>query len=320
MTTARSHPNIALIKYWGNLDHRFRIPANHSLSITLGGLETRTSVTFDSELDRDQVELDDRGVRPETYDRVVRHLDRIRVLAGIRTHASVRSRNSFPTATGIASSASGFAALTVAACAAADLSLSSKQLSIIARQGSGSAARSILGGFVELRSASTSEDAYAVQVAPPDYWDLIDLVAVLSDTPKERGSTYGHHIANTSPLQAARIEDTPRRMSLCRNAILDRNFPALAQIVELDSNMMHAVMQTSSPPLIYLNAASIHLMKKVEAWRSEGLQVCYTLDAGPNVHCICTNASASEVFDRLEDMPEILQIYRSGPGEGAVLE
>jgi len=319
-STAISHPNIALIKYWGNLDHELRIPANSSLSMTLGGLETRTSVSFDPDLTHDEVELDDHKAEPPVYDRVVSHLDKIRVIAGIQTHASVQSQNSFPAGTGIASSASGFAALTIAACTAANLSLPSKQLSILARQGSGSAARSILGGFVELRSGPSSDDAYAVQVASPEHWDLLDLVAVFSSTHKDKGSSYGHKIAHTSPLQAARVEDAPRRMDACRSAILDRDFPALAQIVELDSNMMHAVMQTSTPPLIYVDAASIDLIKKIEFWRHEGLQVCYTLDAGPNVHCICTRSSAPEVLNRLREITQVLHIYESYPGEGAVLE
>ncbi len=319
-STAISHPNIALIKYWGNLDHSLRIPANSSLSMTLAGLETRTSVSFDSELDRDEVELDDHEAEPAAYDRVVHHLDKIRAIAGMQTRASVQSHNSFPAGTGIASSASGFAALTIAACAAADLSLSSKQLSIIARQGSGSAARSILGGFVELHNGPTNEEAYAVQVAPPEHWDLLDFIAVISNTHKEKGSSYGHNIASTSPLQNARVEDTQRRMDVCRSAIIDRDFPALAQVVELDSIMMHAVMQTSTPPLIYLDAASIDLMKNIEIWRQEGLQVCYTLDAGPNVHCICTRSSAPEVQNRLKKITQVLHIYKSEPGEGAVLE
>jgi diphosphomevalonate decarboxylase len=319
-STAICHPNIALIKYWGNLDHGLRIPANNSLSMTLGGLETRTSVSFDPELDRDEVELDDHIAEPAAYDRVVGHLDKIRAIADIQTRASVQSHNSFPTGTGIASSASGFAALTIAACSAAELSLPSKELSILARQGSGSAARSILGGFVELYSGPTSDDSYAVQVATPEHWDLLDLIAVISSTHKEKGSSYGHNIANTSPLQTARVEDTPRRMNVCRSAILERDFPALAQIVELDSNMMHAVMQTSTPPIIYLDAASIDLMKKIEIWRHEGLQVCYTLDAGPNVHCICTRSSAPEVLNRLKEITQVLHIYQSEPGEGAVLE
>ena len=320
ISTAISHPNIALIKYWGNLDHALRIPANSSLSMTLGGLETRTSVSFDPDLDRDEVDLDDHKAESPVYDRVVRHLDIIRAIAGIQTRASVQSHNSFPAGTGIASSASGFAALTVAACAAAELSLPPKQLSILARQGSGSAARSILGGFVELHSGPTSDASYAMQVAAPEHWDLLDLIAVISSTHKEKGSSYGHNIAHTSPLQAARVEDTPRRMDVCRSAILERDFPALAQIVELDSNMMHAVMQTSTPPLIYLDPASIDLMKKIEIWRHGGLQVCYTLDAGPNVHCICTRSSAPEVLNRLREITQVLHIYESRPSEGAVLE
>jgi diphosphomevalonate decarboxylase len=319
-STAISHPNIALIKYWGNLDHGLRIPANSSLSMTLGGLETRTTVSFNPDLDLDEVELDDYKAKPPAYDRVVSHLDKIRAIAGIQTRASVQSHNSFPTGTGIASSASGFAALTIAACAAADIYLPPKQLSIIARQGSGSAARSILGGFVELKCGPSSDDTYAVQVAPPEHWDLLDLIAVISSTHKEKGSSYGHNIADTSPLQAARVEDAARRMNVCRSAILERDFPALAKIVELDSNMMHAVMQTSTPPLIYVDPASIDLMKKIEVWREEGLQVCYTLDAGPNVHCICTRSSATEVLNRLRAITQVLHIYESKPGEGTALE
>ncbi|MBN2045582.1 MAG: diphosphomevalonate decarboxylase [Anaerolineales bacterium] len=317
--TAEAHPNIAFIKYWGNRNQILRIPANGSLSMNLDSLFTRTTVTFDPNLTTDGLRLNHVPAGGSALSRVSDLLERVRRLANIDTRAEVISENNFPTGSGIASSASAFAALALAASAAAGLNLSEKQLSILARTGSGSAARSVPGGFVEWKPGNSHSSSYAYSIAPPEHWDLADLIAVVSTEHKVTGSTSGHAIADSSPLQAARVDDAPRRLAACRQALLDRDFEKFAEVVELDSNIMHAVMQTSTPPLIYWQPATIAVMHAVRAWRKAGLPVCYTIDAGPNVHILTLKPEHSKVKRLLQEIPGVQDILRAFPGGPAKL-
>ncbi len=317
--TAVASPNIAFIKYWGNRDHALRLPVNSSLSMNLGGLFTRTTVTFDAAFTADAVVLDNAALSPEASRRVVEHLDRVRALANTATRARVDSHNNFPTGTGIASSASGFAALTVAACAAAGLRLSERGLSVLARQGSGSASRSIPAGFVEWQTGTGSDDSYAFSIAGPEHWALVDCIAIVSHEHKSVGSTGGHALAHTSPLQQARIEIVDSHLIACREALLARDFPRFAEVVEEDSTIMHAIMMTSRPPLYYWQPPTLAIMEAVRGWRAGGLPVCFTIDAGPNVHVITLAAHAAEVESRLRALPGVQSVLRAAPGGGAEL-
>lgn len=312
--TARSHPNIALIKYWGNRDDALRLPENGSISMTLGGLETRTTVTFDRSMRADVLYLNGRRVSGEPSERVSAHLGRIREAAGVSSCARIESQNNFPTGAGIASSASAFASLTVAGCAAAGLELDPRGLSRLARLASGSACRSIFGGYVEWYAADSDEGSYAKMLAPPEHWQLVDFIAIVSQEHKSVGSTQGHLLAGTSPLQSARVQDAPRRLSSCREALLARDFESLATVVEQDSNLMHAVMITSQPPLVYWEPGTLEVLRAVPSWRREGLSVCYTVDAGPNVHCLCTLDDAEAVEARLKAHPGLTTLVRAEPG------
>ena len=229
-------------------------------------------------------------------------LDRVREMSGLHFYAQVESENNFPTGTGIASSASGFAALALAASRAAGLELDEPALSRLARRASGSACRSVPGGFVEWQAGDSDQNSYAFSIAPAEHWDLVDCIAVVSQTHKSTGSPAGHLLADTSPLQPARVADAPRRLAICRQAILERDFDALAQIVELDSNLMHAVIMTSTPPLFYWLPATVQVIQSVLAWRKEGLPACYTIDAGPNVHVLCPSGYAQEITRRLSQI------------------
>jgi diphosphomevalonate decarboxylase len=314
---AIANPNIAFIKYWGNRDPTLRLPSNGSISMTLGGLETQTTVTFDESLLSDSVSVDGQPASASASERVSLHLDRIRLIAGFDIYATVESRSNFPVGAGLASSASAFAALTLAGITAAGLSIQPNELSRLARHGSGSACRSIFGGFVEWYASATDEGSYAESFAAADHWDLQDLIVIISKEHKGVGSTQGHALAETSPLQRARIEDAQRRLKKCRRAILDRDFVALASIIELDSNLMHAVMQTSSPPLMYWHPETLQVLTEVTKWREEGYEVCYTIDAGPNVHCICTNKHADMIEERLRSLPCVIELLRAHPGDSA---
>lgn len=317
--TAQAHPNIAFCKYWGNRDDKLRLPANGSISMNLDGLFTRTTVSFQPSLPFDELVINGHQVIGKGLERVSALLDLVRARADLDMKAEVLSENNFPSGAGIASSAAAFAALALASAAAAGLDLSEAELSRLARRGSGSACRSVPGGFAEWMAGTSDEDSYAVSIAPPDFWPLADCVVVVSAGHKVTGSTEGHALASTSPLQAARVADAPRRIELCRRAILERDFEALAAVVELDSDMMHAVMMTSTPALFYWQPASLAVMAAVRQWRKEGLSVCYTVDAGPNVHIVCLREQVEVVERRARAISGVQQVLVAGVGGPARL-
>jgi len=162
------------------------------------------------------------------------------------------------------------------------------------------------------------EDSFAFSIAPADHWKVVDCIAIVSASHKKTGSTEGHAIAPTSPLQAARVADTPRRLDLCREAILSKDFDAFTSIVELDSDMLHSVMMTSTPALHYWKPASLAVMNAVRQWRSEGLPACYTVDAGANVHVLCLDTESQTVNKRLREIggvEDVLVAHAGGPAK-----
>ena len=306
--TAFANSNIAFIKYWGNRDEALRLPVNGSISMNLAGLETRTSVTFSDLHPGDSLIINDEPTTGSALQRVSAFLDLVRQMAGINTPAQVTSRSNFPAGAGIASSAAAFAALALAASKASGLELDQGALSRLARRGSGAACRSIPAGFVEWQMGVGEADSYAISIAPPGNWDLVDCIAIVSSGPKSIGSTEGQALAGTSPLQAGRVADASRRLEICRNAILQRDFAAFADMVELDSNMLHAVMMTSNPTLFYWQPATLTVMQAVREARARGLPVCYTVDAGPNVHVITEALEAERVATLLRSLPGVIDL------------
>jgi len=318
--TAIAHPNIALIKYWGDLDPDLHIPSNGSISMSLGGLFTRTRVRFEDGLPDDRFVLNDKQADRQSSERVSKLLERVRQMSGTTCHALVESRNNFPTGVGIASSAAGFAALSLAATRAAGLELDEKALSRLARTGSGSACRSIPGGFVEWQAGGTDEASFAISIAPPGHWDLVDCIAVVSQEEKGVRSILGHTVAHTSLLQSARVENAPRRLKMCREAILRRDFEELAEVVELDSNLMHAVMITSNPPLFYWQPETMRIIQAIQSMRKAGLPVCYTVDAGPNVHALSPAESSVKITEMIGAISGVSQVMVAHPGGPARIE
>jgi diphosphomevalonate decarboxylase len=321
--SALAHPNIAFIKYWGNRDSALRLPVNGSISMNLAGLFTRTTVSFQSSLALDELAINGRQVTGKGLERVSAILGFVRQSAGIALRAEVVSENNFPTGAGVASSAAAFAALALAATKAAGLEWPESAISRLARLGSGSASRSIPSGFVEWKMGTGDQDSYAVSIAAPEHWDLADCVAIVAAGHKTTGSTEGHALAPTSPLQAARVADAKRRLDLCRSAIMERDFETFAGIIELDSDMMHAVMMTSQPQLFYWKPATLAVMETVRSWRRDGLRVVYTIDAGPNVHVICLQTEMSQVAALLREIPgvmDVLQARVGGPAQILLLK
>ena len=285
--------------------------------MNLNGLFTQTTVSFQPSLPFDELIINGHEVTGKGLDRVSFILDIIRGMANVTDRAEVMTDNNFPSGAGIASSASAFAALALAGSKAAGLNLSEPELSRLARRGSGSASRSIPGGFVEWQAGRSDEDSYAFSIAEPDHWNLVDCIAIVSSSHKKTGSTEGHSIAPTSPLQPARVADAPRRLEICRKAILEKDFDSFASIVELDSDMMHSVMMTSTPALHYWKPASLSVMEAIRQWRSDGLSVCYTVDAGPNVHVICPEEDAHIVDNQLREIDGVMDVLVAKAGSAA---
>ncbi len=318
-TTCISCSNIAFIKYWGNRDAMRRVPLNDSVSMNLDHATTTTTVEFDAQLNDDDVVIGGAEANQVACQRVVAHLDRVRALAHIETKARVQSQNSFPVGVGIASSASAFAALSLAATRAADLELNQRDLSMLARQGSGSACRSVPAGFVEWIAGSGSEDSYAVSIAPPEHWDLRDVIAVVSTEEKQIGSTAGHAAAQTSHFLSERLRALSPRFHNVRRAILAKDLALLGPAIEQDAIELHFVAMTSVPPIFYWSPAMVRVIQSMQRWRADGLSVYFTLDAGPNVHLICISKDADRVAELARAVPEVQQVIVNAPGGAARL-
>jgi diphosphomevalonate decarboxylase len=316
--TAVANPNIAFVKYWGKADQALNLPASPSLSMNLAALTTATTVEFRPGLPFDMVTIDGQPAAGSALARVVAHLDRVRALAGIEARAWMASRNDFPAGTGLASSAAGFAALSLAATQAAGLYLGEAELSRLARLGSGSACRSVPAGFT-LWQGDDDATSFARQVAPPDHWDLRDLIAIVAYGHKVVGSQEGHALAPSSPCYAARLAGVPELLQTVRASIESRDLAALGPAMEADALAMHAVMLTSRPSLLYWLPGTVAVLQAVHAWRAEGLTAYFTIDAGPNVHCFCQAADAVEVEARLRSISGVLDVISSRPGGGVRL-
>ena len=347
--TAVAPANIAFIKYWGKKDpstefipsaieglragEALRLPLNPSISMNLSEAYTTTTVEFLKDLTQDVIDIAS-GSEPHSFKhvlkdgevRITRHLDRIREITGINMKARVMTKNSFPAGVGIASSASGFAALTVAAIAALGLKPSEKELSILARLGSGSACRSIPDGFVEWeeglpagRQEDSSETSHATSLYPADWWDLRDIVAVVELQAKDVGSTSGMENVRTSPLLDARLAAIPQRIARVKDALQQKDIHSLGEVIEEDCLDMHAVMQSQSPALNYWTEKTKQLMDAVRQWRGEGAMVYFTIDAGPKVHLICEGNNEGEVLAHLKNFQGIKQTIVNKPAKGAHL-
>ena len=319
--SARARANFALVKYWGKADAALNVPAVGSISITLDALWSDTQVEFDPRLSADELVLDG-ARRAEQLGKVSSCLDVLRERAGVRTRARVASSNNFPTGAGLASSASGFAALAAAAAAALDLKLSPRELSVVARRGSGSAARSIFGGFVEMHAgrAADGSDSFAEPLLEADEWPLEVVIAITAKGEKEIGSRAGMtRSAETSPYYSAWVQRQPADLTAARSAIRARDFQALAEIAEHNCLKMHAAAMAARPPLLYWNGATVLCLDAIVKLRAAGVPVFFTVDAGPQVKAICLPAARPRVAATLREVPGVLELVPSRLGPGAEL-
>ncbi len=318
-TTAVAHPNIALAKYWGKRPFGHNLPAVPSLSVTLAGMATTTTVRFDDALTGDSLSLNGSDQRGQELVRVTGLLDRVRARAGLSARAAVESKNDFPTASGLASSASAFAALAVAAAHAAGLDLSAPELSDLARKTSVSAARSVLGGFVELLAGQDGDEALAATtVAEPAHWDVAIVVAVTREGPKDVGSSDGmKHTIQTSPYAHAWVERAPEVFARVRAGVLARDLSAIGPAVEQSALAMHAAALAADPAIVYFTGATVEAIHAVRRNRAQGLEGYLTIDAGPHVKVLTRGADAETVAARMREVPGVLRTIVARPGEGA---
>jgi len=312
---ATAQPNIALIKYWGKRDLNRNLPAVGSISVTLSELFTQMAVETDASLRGDVLLVNDEESRPMLA-RVSSCLD---IVAGKdRPAVRVSSNSNFPIAAGLASSASAFAALVVAADAAFGLSLSAAQLASLAGRASGSAARSLLGGFVELENRA--DNIVLSNFLSSEDWPLKVVVAITAPGPKPVSSGDAMEISRkTSPFYDRWVEQQSEDLSEARAAIQSRNLSRLGAIAEHNCLKMHSVMWGSRPPMIYWNSATIACMQTVRDLQSQGVEVFFTIDAGPQLKAICTAEDEPRVRQALAATAGVAEVMVSGIGPGARL-
>lgn len=314
---AIAHSNIALSKYWGKADIGRNMPAVPSLSMTLSEMFTETVVSFSPHLTDDELVLNGRVAGDKERVRVVRGLDLVRQEAGISQRARVQSRNNFPTASGLASSASGFAALILAARAACGLPDDRSVSSDFARQCSASAARSLFGGFVALPLGAPS----AVPVSVPSTFDVELLVAVTAEGAKAVGSTEGMvHTRQTSPYYATWVEHAPVVYEKAISALKAGDFASLGPLIEQSALLMHASMFGADPAIIYWSDATLQVIHAVRRLRAEGLVGYFTMDAGPHVKVLVQREQAQALAERLGAVGGVKRVMRCSVGPDASVE
>lgn len=322
--TFTASSDVALVKYWGKKDEVLRLPENGSISMILNGLDTTTTVEFDAAHKHDSLEIRTL-TQQDAYSanqaselelqRVSKHLDRVRKRAGITTPAKVVSQNSFPKGTGLSSSGSGFAALTLAAAAAAGLELTEKELSILARQGSGTACRCVCGGFVEWHDGDTSETSFSSSLHDADYWDIRDVVAVVDEGMKKISSTEGHKQAQSGPFFLARQHAVHKKLSAVKTALQQKNFQQLGELVEAEALEFHSILFTSQPPMIAWYPGTVQVMHEVQALRSEGVACYFTINTGFNVHVLTLPEFEKVVAERLAGLSLVTKTLTARVGD-----
>ncbi len=320
--TALAHPNFALSKYWGKRPGTANAPAVPSLSVTVAGFATRTRVRFDASLSSDHIVIAGASAVGPARARAVALLDRVRDAAGRSARAEVVSESDFPIASGLASSASGFAALALAAVRAADLDWDTARVSDLARRSSASAARSLFGGFVELdagRLGADERDLHAARaIAPAGHLPLAVIVAITSDHEKPVGSTEGMNATMArSPYAAAWLEHAPRIHARLREALLAGDFATVGDLTEASAMAMHA--SAIAAGVIYWNGATLSCLASIQSLRARGVGAYATIDAGPHVKVLARPDDAERVSAELEQTPGVLRVVRGRVGPGAHL-
>ncbi|MGF3182676.1 diphosphomevalonate decarboxylase [Facklamia sp. P12934] len=313
----QAHTNIALIKYWGKRNQDLMLPVTSSLSLTLEAFYTQTQVHFSKSYDEDQFILNDQTQSIQERQKISRFLDPFRQIKNTNLKARVISYNHVPTAAGLASSASAFAALACACNEALNLNLSQEELSIMARFGSGSASRSLFGGFVEWEKGQgeDSQSSFARAFDDAD-WDIGMIALVVNHKAKKFSSRQAmQHTIETSPFYALWAEEVAKDLALIKAAIKARDIQKIGQIAEHNAMKMHATMLAANPSFSYFQAESLKAMEAVRQLRKTGLTAYFTMDAGPNVKIICPYSQIPAIQEKLRQdfHPQTIIVSRPGP-------
>ncbi|MBI4170261.1 MAG: diphosphomevalonate decarboxylase [Candidatus Aenigmarchaeota archaeon] len=320
--TAIANANIALVKYWGKRNKELILPFNSSISMTCDGLHTKTTVDFSGSYGKDTVLINDEELKKDEKN-IMAHIERIRQMAGITDKAKIISESNFPVAAGLASSASGLAALTLAASKAAGLNLNEKELTILSRLGSGSASRSIPEGFVEWHHGEKEDgsDSFAESIASKSHWPEFRMLAcIVSEARKPVGSRAGMaQTVDNCPYYEGWLKTVNDDIAAVKKGIAERNFTLVGSTAEKNTLKMHALMMTTTPAIIYWIPQTLEIMHSVMLWREEGLESYFTIDGGPQVKVICLQKDEKEILSRLSSLDCVIRAINCPPGGGAQL-
>ncbi|MFA5108230.1 MAG: diphosphomevalonate decarboxylase [Candidatus Micrarchaeia archaeon] len=321
--TAIAAPNIALIKYWGKKNDLLKLPINDSVSITLDEKVLRSKATLEilDEKGKDRIWLNEKKVDDEKIKEWISLVRKklARKYPVVKNKIVIKSENNFPTSAGIASSASGFCALATALCSCLRIK-SKKQISILARLGSGSASRSVYGGIVRWKSGKRKdgEDSFAVQVVPKKHWQLVDIIAIVDEGVKKISSKEGmERTMKTSGVMENRKKEAKKRILKIMGAIHNKNFDILAQETMDDSDFMHRAAARAKPPVIYMNDTSREIVYAIRKSNEKKIIAAYTFDAGANAHIIVEKRNLGKIRKMLAKIKGVKRIIISGIGNGS---
>jgi len=317
--TAKANTNIALIKYWGKRDEKLFLPTNNSISITLDRFYTVTTVEFKKNITNDIFYLNNKKADKKEQIKISSFLDKIRKFSGTNFYAVVNSENQVPTAAGFASSASGFAALAAASIKALGLELDKNELSAIARQGSGSACRSIYGGYVEWEKGERidGKDSFAKRLLPETDWNISILSVLVNSNNKNISSREGmKRTVETSPFYSAWLDTVEKDLEITRKAIKYKDFESLGEVVEKNALKMHATMLGSESPILYWQGGTMDVIHHIRSLRLSGISAYFTIDAGANVKVLCNPSDEKKVYESLLKLESVQSVITCHPGKG----
>lgn len=319
--TAIAHANIALSKYWGKRDKQLMLPNNGSVSMTTSDFNAHTTVEFDEKYKEDVLILNSKEFEKgtEEYDDYVGSF--LKVVRQLKETPPVKivSNNNFPTAAGLASSAAGFAALATAVNEALGLGLDKKELSMLARRGSGSATRSIHGGFVQWHRGEREDgtDSFAEPIASQEHWPEFRMIVCITTAKEKKVKSRAgmSQTVKTSPMYQAWLDTVNQDIDAIKKGILERDFMTVGRTAEQNAIKMHSTMMTTKPSILYWNAGTITIMHGIMDWRDEGFECYFTMDGGPQVKIMCLEKDVEEIVKRVKafDNIEDVRVVKPGP-------
>lgn len=314
--TARAHTNIALIKYWGKKDAKLRLPLMSSLSMTLDAFYSDTKISDSEQM---SFKLNGQAVSGPAADRVFTYLRAMQDRFGVKGNLAVESVNQVPTAAGLASSSSAFAAMAAAFADHYQLGVDRRELSRMARMGSGSASRSVFGGFSVWQKGDSDQTSYAYPLDEEPDMDLRLLAVEINDQEKKISSTKGMEMSKSSPFYQVWLDRNDSEIKEMEEAIKQADFSKLGSLAELNASEMHALTFTAVPGFTYFEPNTIKAIKLVQDLRQQGLECYYTIDAGPNVKVLCQGKNSKDIVNCFESSFDRVKIIEAGFGPGVTL-